>query len=530
MTLNKIFLYANTIKHLKVSQVYWRVFYKIRDKYGKATKFKYPTIKDANSYKLKLIDSIAYQNSYDDGKFNFLNKSKYFNYRIDWNFLEHGKLWCYNLNYFEYLDNTSKEDGLKLINQYIKDIDNIKVGMEAFPIALRGINWIKFLVKHDIHDKNIDDSLYAQYYVLKDNFELHLLGNHLLEDAFSLLIGSYYFNDEELYKQAKYYLVRELNEQVLEDGGHFELSPMYHQLMLFRLLECINVVKNNTLFEQELLIFLEDKAKKMLQWLQVITFKNGDIPLFNDSAFEVAPKSIDLFDYALRLGLKWEKHTYRFIALRDSGYYKYRNNDYELVVDMGNIGPDYIPGHAHCDIFNFEMYYKNKPIIVDTGTSTYENNESRAQLRSTKSHNTVMVKDIEQSETWASFRVANRAKIVNLKSDKDCLNGQHNGYLKKLGILHTREFKVEDKIISIIDTLNKNINAKAYLHFHPTCKVEIKDDFVYIENEVKLSVSSKNIKLEEYLYQPQFNKYIKSKKLVIEFETQLNMEIVFENS
>ena len=35
--------------------------------------------------------------------------------------------------------------------------------------------------------------------------------------------------------------------KILEDGGHFELSPMYHQIMLFRVLDCIQLLKLNQL-------------------------------------------------------------------------------------------------------------------------------------------------------------------------------------------------------------------------------------------------------------------------------------------
>ena len=37
-------------------------------------------------------------------------------------------------------------------------------------------------------------------------------------------------------------LLRELPEQVLADGGHFERSPMYHALLLHGLLDLVNVL------------------------------------------------------------------------------------------------------------------------------------------------------------------------------------------------------------------------------------------------------------------------------------------------
>ena len=42
-------------------------------------------------------------------------------------------------------------------------------------------------------------------------------------------------------RRGLFILRRELAEQVLEDGGHFELSPMYHALILEDLLDLVNL-------------------------------------------------------------------------------------------------------------------------------------------------------------------------------------------------------------------------------------------------------------------------------------------------
>ena len=140
----------------------------------------------------------------------------------------------------------SKDIGIHLINDFIKNDKILKEGKEPYPISLRGINWVKFLSKFQVKDKIIDTSLHNHFHNLLDNLEFHLLGNHLLENAFSLLFGSFYFQDEKLYNKSKKILITELNEQILEDGSHFELSPMYHQIMLFRVLDCIQLIKLNS--------------------------------------------------------------------------------------------------------------------------------------------------------------------------------------------------------------------------------------------------------------------------------------------
>ncbi|MFX4237800.1 heparinase II/III domain-containing protein [Aliarcobacter butzleri] len=499
----------NTIKYLEFTQIYYRIFYFVRAKFRKISRFKYEFVKKSSSTALSLINSCEYYSIYKDGEFTILNLSKKFDSKLDWNYSEYGKLWTYNLTYFEYL---KEREDLGLIYDFIENICSVKDGLEPFPISLRGINWIKFLTKYGIKDKKMDDSLYAQYYILLDNLEYHLLGNHLLENGFSLLFGAYYFQDETLYKKAKEILEKELNEQILDDGAHFELSPMYHQLMLFRVLDCINLVQNNSWKNKELLNFLEEKASVMLGWLKSISYENGEIPLLNDSANKIAPSSKKLFEYASQLNIEI---TYK--NLNQSGYRKITKENYECMLDIGEIGASYIPGHAHADTFNFELYIKEKPFIVDTGLSTYNIGKQRNIERSTKAHNTVEINNENSSEVWGGFRIANRANIIELIEKEDLIKATHDGYKKKFSILHTREWKFEKDKIIIRDTLNKKCQAIARLHFYPDI----------IESEIlnKINLEKLEYKIQNYDYASEFNKTIKALVLEIRFKKELELEI-----
>ena len=498
----------NTVKYLKVKQIYYRLFYFARARVRKITRYKYDFLKKASVSKLQLKNSIENKYSlYENRKFSFLNLEYKVENTIDWNYNEHGKLWTYNLTYFEYLKN--KED-ISLVYDFIENIHTMKDGLEPFPISLRGMNWIKFLSKFNIEDKKIDDSLYAQYYILLDNLEYHLLGNHLLENGFSLLFGAYYFRDDTLYTKAKEILEVELEEQVLDDGAHFELSPMYHQIMLFRVLDCINLVEKNDFKDKELLELLTVKASVMLGWLKNMTFTNGNIPLLNDSANGIAPSSKELFAYADTLGLK-----ILTTKLSKSGYRKVSNENYESIVDIGNIGADYIPGHAHSDTFNFVVQKDEREFIVDSGLSTYETNERRTYERSTASHNTVEVNAKDQSEVWGGFRVADRAEVIEFNEYNNIIKATHDGY-KKDNILHTREWKFQENKIVIKDSLSNSAHAVFRLHFHPS----ITKDTILAS-----VVCSEDINIVNYKYAPEFNKLIEAFALEITFEKDLKVEI-----
>ena len=345
-----------------------------------------------------------------------------------------------------------------------------------------------------------------------------MLGNHLLENAFSLFFGSYFFQDKNFYNVAKKLLTEELNEQILPDGADFELSTMYHQIILFRLLDTINLVKNNPWKNRELLGFLTEKAEIMLGWLKQMTFSDGSIPLFNDSAEGIAPKSEELFSYAGSLGIKTLEKP-----LKESGYRRFNGKNYELILDAGQIGPDYIPGHAHADILNFELHIAGHPCVVDTGTSTYQICEKRSSERSTAAHNTVTVNNQNQSDVWGGFRVGKRAEIKIGEENSNKISASHNGFEK---IIHSREFICEESCITIEDLLKPNGKGKARIHFHPSVVFSLKDNAVKGEDFSILFSGAESIEIEKFEYSLGFNKTAKTNCIVVSFTDK--METRFE--
>ncbi|MFH0709993.1 MAG: alginate lyase family protein [Pseudomonadota bacterium] len=523
MKMQQLSRFITTVKFLTCKQIAYRLFYTLRNRLRYLQKYQHKLLTASRVATLTLQPSIHAYPSCDDNRFTFLNLSKTFDTTIDWNYSQYGKLWTYNLTYFDFLhqEEMSKEKALELIHNFIDQSASIHDGFEPFPISLRGINWIKFLVKHEISDVKINDSLFAHYHILLDNQEYHLLGNHLLENGFSLLFGAYYFHDDSFYKTANKILTAQIEEQILPDGAHFELSPMYHQIMLYRVLDCINLLKNNLWKDKGLLTLLESKAQTMLGWLEAITYGDGAIPLLNDSTNGIAPTTKELTQYAALLGLQA-----RHLPLKESGYRKIAKETYECIVDVGNIGPDYIPGHAHSDTFNFELHIDGKPIIIDTGLSTYETNARRNTERSTSSHNTVMIDDKEQSEVWGGFRVARRAKITDLHEDVDWIEATHDGYTK-IGVLHTRQFSFENHKIIIRDTIQSatHHHCIAFLHLHPDVLVRINHDTAHIGSCSILFTEYQKIELDTYQYAPEFNTLIEAFVIKITFTKNLTMEI-----
>lgn len=274
--IKKILLLSNTIKNLKASQVFGQI---VRRLVGPSY-----IVEKRGTLSVEFVyfkSSHRQKGKYKGGNlFCFLNQEHRF-YTINWDFLEYGKLWNYNLEYFDYLlqDDINNEEKLGLLYSFYEYcIENRRI-LEPYPVSLRVINIIKFFSIHKIFEDKILNYVTQELFFLSKNLEYHILGNHLLENAFALYLGGVFFNNREWQDKAQNILIKELGEQILEDGAHFELSPMYHNIVFFRVLELIDWYSNYKGRDEEFLCLCNDTASKMRSWIENIQFTNGDIPL-----------------------------------------------------------------------------------------------------------------------------------------------------------------------------------------------------------------------------------------------------------
>lgn len=452
-------LLIETLSYLRPSQIFHQL--KVRLHQPKYRAVAVPAVLQFSQIVKPIDKPQCYNNS---GSFTFLNLTSSFK---GWNMNEYGALWAYNLNYMDWLQqkDITQEEGLKWIDKFIDDLPDNRVGLDPYPTALRIINWAKFFCQHpQCLDLRRRDSMYAQSILLSRKLEYHLLGNHLLEDAYAIFIASIFFNDNHLFGKANRLLASQLEEQILPDGAHYEQSPMYHCIMLDRLLDCVNFSDNNLLFDGQdtFTTLLREKASLMLGHLKSIVYQDGSIPLLNDAANGIAPTAQELFAYAERLHLHWAVQP-----LKECGYRKMGNDSMEIVADIGSIACSYQPGHSHADTFNYEMRIDGQPVIVDTGISTYNKNVRRQYERSTAAHNTVSVESRDSSRVWGGFRVGRRATVQIVKDTPSELVARHNGFGRHA--LHQRRFAFSSDELCIEDEIvgTGNDECVSYLHFSP---------------------------------------------------------------
>jgi uncharacterized heparinase superfamily protein len=227
------------------------------------------------------------------------------------------------------------------------------------------------------------------------------------------------------------------------------------------------------------------RARELHTWLLAMCHPDGEISLFNDAAFDIAPSVPELDAYARRLLIEVAPQApLPLLQLKDSGYVRMVRGPAMALLDVAPVGPDYLPGHAHADTLSFELSVGTQRVLVNSGTSCYGNSAERLRQRGTAAHNTVVVNGLDSSEVWSGFRVARRAYPFGLRIEESTdanateVRCAHNGYARLSGKpIHHRTWLMDACGLTIIDKVEgTHQSAEARFHFHPAVRVQIGRD------------------------------------------------------
>ena len=481
----KVDQYLNTLINLRINQLYLllktRVFGYIQIKPAKFGAKPHRIIRIIEQKRAQIVSI--------EGKkitFEFLNRKKSWISVIDWYDQQHGRLWNYHLQYCDFLlqSDLSQAHKSKLIENLYRDLFDGKVNAEPYPASLRSMNVMRWLSEQrdnknpgnepylNNRNEHILKGLSSELQFIKKNPEFHLMGNHLLENAFALLMGSEFLNEPGLRDKADDILESEITEQFLDDGAHYERSVMYHQIMLSRILEAITYLHDDDPWADP----FRKLVPKMLAWLQNMRFQNGDLANFNDATDACKQETDRLIRLAHQLNLTSQPG----LELSESGFRKRVFGSYEWIMKTGGVAPACQPGHIHADTFSFILHVRNRPVIVDRGISTYSPGAERDRQKATVSHNCVTSDSLNTTDVWGAFRVGRRPDVHLISDNPAELDMQlYYKSLFKSRFSHRRTVKFEENRIIVTEEVNQGQPANGFLHFHPDIKmvnINLKDE------------------------------------------------------
>jgi hypothetical protein len=298
-----------------------------------------------------------------------------------------------------------------------------------YPLSTRVGNWIAALtLVPELASPELSSSLWRQLRRLERNVEDDVLGNHVIRNARALVLGGAAFGAAEPTRRGIAILRREVPEQVLRDGGHYERSPSYHLVVLRDLLE-IQAVSPHS--------WLAEAIDRMREFAAALMRPDGAPALFNDGTVD-APQ------------LELPEPREGLSVLGDSGFVVVRDGPLWLAFRCGVAAPRFLPAHAHADALSFQLWWRGRPVVVDPGTFTYEQGADRDWFRSTRAHSTVLVDGRDQFRLWGAFRSGPLAKVALRYAREHAVEAS---VVLPGRIRHVRRIEWEDGDVHVFDTI-----------------------------------------------------------------------------
>lgn len=469
-------------------------------------------------------------------------KAVTFEGRIDWQHMPEGDPeFIYQFNRHRYWICLGQAYALTGDEKYARCfVNQLQSWLEANPInqetknttwrtieaGIRGENWVKAMeyfedcpvVTREVRERFLEGlRLHGEYltdcrapFSHKSNWGV--LESHGLFD-----IGAYLMKcgenalGEACAAEAVLRLERELSIQIMDDGVHWEQSPMYHNEVLRCLLEVLRVAGRQGI---SLPSSLSEKARAMaladLAWMKPDRTQplNGDSDrtdlrdvftpaawLLKDSRLRFAGYGRLDFESVWELGaeaaleyesMRAETPECLFYALEQSGNWCLRsgwgrNGDY-LHFKCGSLGG----GHGHFDKLHVDLSIAGEDVLIDSGRYTYVDGSLRRQLKSSCAHNVPVVDRQEYTQCTGSWEVKGRTAPIgqdwNQKGPYTFLQGTHLGYMPAGVLVNRRIISIGTRIHVIADEfygMGTHVLSQVF-HLNPAGTVEMREDgFVY---------------------------------------------------
>ena len=217
-------------------------------------------------------------------------------------------------------------------------------------------------------------------------------------------------------------LEKELDRQVYPDGFQYELSTIYHEVVVNNYQRVIEMAKAFDVPVPETMV------KKLVRSCQIdvkLMMPDGRIPNINDGNWfssklllerkqRILPGIPELL-WVLSDGRGGKKPEYESLALPYSGFMVMRNGwDRDSTWALFDGGP-FGRGHQHEDKLSVLVYAGHKVLVTEGGNYAYDDSRMREYVLSTRAHNTVMVDGMGQNRRrdyrWEEADILKKADL-----------------------------------------------------------------------------------------------------------------------
>lgn len=268
--------------------------------------------------------------------------------------------------------------------------------------------------------------------------------------------------------------LREVETQILPDGGHIERSPRAQAIALRYLIEVRDALRAANLDVPDPLQAAIDRATPMLRF-----FRHGDnrYALFNGANEDDTARIEQLLGRA-------ESKSRSPSAAPYLGFQRLQAGRSLVIFDAGPPPGASCDRDAHAGTLSFEMSHGKERLIVNCGAYHGPATEWRTITRSTAAHSTLVVADHNSAQVLPDSGLGRRPRSVTCERTEDqgshWVEASHDGYVAAYGLVHTRtlflsadgeDLRGEDRL-----TGPPGQNFCLRFHLHPGVQVSVIQD------------------------------------------------------
>ena len=394
--------------------------------------------------------------------------------------------------------------------------------------GLRGEYWCK-AIQYFRDSKAVTDEVIECFYKTLVQHAEYIIASHspyrlmsnwgVLEDHGLFVIGMTLPPTEhkEAYIQiALKHLETQIRMQVMNDGVHWEQSPMYHNEVLHCYLDVLILAQRNQIpISETMQEYIRKMAHTNIAWKKPNhhQFMQGDSDdtdirdliskgayLFKDPVLKGAGFSILDFESIWDLGIEAAKQysnmqtempSFKSIALHDSGNYYIRSDWSEdanlLHFHCGTLGA----GHGHSDKLHFDLVVNGEDVLMDAGRYNYVANANRYEFKDPSAHNTIMV-DGEKfticKDSWECTKLSQPVKQQFVDTEQYAfVQGGHLGYMDMPSavFVNRKIVHIKPDLYIIVDEMytGGTHSYSNYFHFNNHGIVSVEDNKVTYTGE-----------------------------------------------
>jgi hypothetical protein len=357
----------------------------------------------------------------------------------------------------------------------------------AMDTAIRAVNWILADAMFDgalgetLGRLDFDRWVWRHGHSIWRRLEARLVSsNHYLANLLGLVVAGSVFPQDAMAGRwlsfARQEFPRALLAQTRSDGGLNEASLRYHAFvtemaLLYRLV-----------LGTPWPTAAENRLREMCQIAADFKDATGDLFPFGDddsgrvlgvdfvSPMGRAEILLRLAKAVTGLDFNASSGTERL----DSGWWIRRPGDFTVALDFGGAGLHGSGSHAHNDDFSICLEWRNRPVIVDSGTYLYTSDpEARNRFRSTRAHNTLIIDGREQRPLTASlFAMPGQDTAFHAMPREDGVWAFTR--LAVPGVTHRREVRAGTAKVCVCDKVEGSGRRGLEWRFHLHPSVEVK--------------------------------------------------------